>query len=397
MPVSILHNPRPELAIGVPSWAEDTGPARDFQRSLPGGQPTPLVELPHLARYLGLDRICVKDESERLGLGAFKVLGAAYAIARLLAERLGLDRPSFRQLAEQVQRRMPDATLVTATDGNHGKGVAWVARQLGLRAVVYLPSGAAPSRLQAIRELQAEAVLTDLNYDNAVRLARRQADEQGWLLVQDTAWPGYEQVPAWIMQGYATMAAEADEALQASGAEATHLFLQAGVGSMAASVQGYWLTRGGEVPTTVIVEPERAACFYRSMRVGDGQAHAVAGDLATIMAGLACGEPNPLAWPLLSQTAAAFASCPDYVAALGMRLLAHPLGDDPQVEAGESGAVGLGLLALLMRQPALAADRQCLGLSEQSTVLLFNTEGATDPVNYRKVVWENAYPSPIEF
>jgi diaminopropionate ammonia-lyase len=245
-----------------------------------------------------------------------------------------------------------------------------------------------------MRDLGGEAILTELSYDAAVRWAAGKAEEHGWWLVQDTAWSGYEQVPRWIMQGYATMAAEADAQLIDAGAEATHLLLQAGVGSMAAAVQSYWSAENGRVPCTVVVEPDQAACFYHSTQAGDGRSHAVVGELATIMAGLACGEPSPLAWPVLSHSAVAFASCPDYVAALGMRLLASPLGNDPRVVAGESGAVGLGLLALLMLQPALAEDRRRLGLGRDATVLIFNTEGATDPENYRRVVWAGSHPVP---
>lgn len=399
MSVSILHNPAPSLFTSGDDWESGVRSARVLHRSLPGFTSTPLVELPCLAAYLGVGRLFVKDESQRLGLNAFKVLGAAYAVARMLSERLQLScQPGFPELAATARERLPEATLVAATDGNHGRGVAWVAQQLGLRAVIYLPAGAASSRLQAIKDLGGQAILTELNYDDAVRLAAGQAEQQGWLLVQDTAWPGYSRVPAWIMQGYATMAAEAEEQLGAAGAQVSHLLLQTGVGSMAAAVQRYYLAHSAnDAFKTVVMEPEQAACFFHSMQVGDGAAHSVGGDLHTIMAGLACGEPNPLAWPVLSQSAAAFASCPDYVAALGMRLLASPLGTDRRVEAGESGAVGLGLLTLLMRQPTLLADRQRLGIDNRSTIMIFNTEGATDPENYRRVVWAGAYPTPIDF
>lgn len=396
MAVELVYRP-----AGVPVWRPDADWARELplvqalHQSLPGYQPTPLVELPGLAGRLGVKRLFVKDESQRLGLQAFKVLGAAYAVARLLAEQLQLPAlPDWPELAAVARQRLPGMTLVTATDGNHGRGVAWVARSLGLRAVVYLPAGAANGRVQAIQAAGGEAIVTDLNYDDAVRLAAQAAADQGWWLIQDTAWPGYQQVPAWIIQGYTTLAVEADRQLQAAGATATHLLLQAGVGALAAAMQTYWLSRCGPQPVSLLVEPERAACFYRSVQVGDGQPHAVAGDLATIMAGLACGEPNPLAWPVLSQTAAAFASCPDYVAALGMRLLAAPIAGDPSVEAGESGAVGLGLLALLLCGPTLQEHRQRLGLGADSTVLLLNSEGATDSAGYQRVVWGGEHPLP---
>jgi diaminopropionate ammonia-lyase len=386
--ISFLYNQPRGFDPTTADWLRLDPAIRRFHCSLPDFSPTPLVELPGLAKRLGVGRVFVKDESKRLGLAAFKVLGVSYAVARLLADKLQLDisELSFPSLRSLVRERLPNATFTTATDGNHGRGLAWIAHQLGLRSVIYLPQGAAEARRQAIQDCGGNPVVTDLNYDEAVRLAAEQARENGWWLVQDTALTGYEQIPAWIMQGYTTMAAEAREQLQAAAASPTHLFLQAGVGSMAAAVQGYWLCHDGSDFRTVIAEPEQAACYHHSIAIGDGRAHAVTGDLATIMAGLSCGEPNPLAWPLLRDTACAFASCPDFVAEQGMRALARPAPGDPQVVAGESGAVGIGMLVELSRNLDLAYHRQRLGLDEHSTVLVFNTEGATDPVNYHQVV-----------
>lgn len=391
--------PRHEEPVAIPSYCQPTAAAiaRRFHKGLDGYQSTPLHDLPALAQLAKVGKVLVKDEAERFQLNAFKVLGASYAVARLLAQRLGLDASNldFDRLAAAVQAQQEQLTFVTATDGNHGRAVAWAAQQLGQRAVVYLPQGAAPSRVAAIAGHGAEALVLDTNYDEAVRFAAAQAERNGWLLVQDTAWDGYEEIPAWIMQGYTTLADEAWEQMQALGVQPTHVFLQAGVGSLAGSQLGYWQTQRelARPPQFVVMEPSNAACFYLSAQQGDGQAHTVTGELKTIMAGLSCGEPNPLAWPLLRDYATAFVSCPDYVAAYGMRILGNPWLGGPRLTAGESGAVGAGLIALLA-EPGYAAWRQRLGLDESSVVLLINTEGATDPVNYRNVVWGGQHPVP---
>ncbi len=385
--------------VAIPSYCQPAAAAkaRRFHRSLAGYNNTPLYDLPGLAHLAKVGKVLVKDESERFGLNAFKVLGASYAIACLLARRLGLDADSldFEGLAAAAQSQPEPLTFVTATDGNHGRAVAWAAEQLGQRAVVYLPQGASPHRVAAIVEHGAEAVVLDTNYDEAVRFAAKRAEQEGWLLVQDTAWTGYDEIPTWIMQGYTTLADEAWDQMRVLGVTPTHVFLQAGVGSFAASQLGYWqsqreLTRP---PQFVVMEPSNAACFYLSAQCRDGQPHAVMGDLQTMMAGLSCGEPNPLAWPLLRDYVCGFFSCPDYVASYGMRILGNPWFGGPRVTAGESGAVGAGLLALLA-EPVYAEWRQQLGLDENSVVLLVNTEGATDPVNYRRVVWEGHCPLP---
>ncbi|MGG3887228.1 diaminopropionate ammonia-lyase [Brevibacillus panacihumi] len=296
--------------------------AETFHRTFPDYQPTPLVGLPGLATKLGIRQLLVKDESHRFGLNAFKVLGASYAIARYLCEKLGIpiEEADFAYLrSEEVKRQLGELTFVTATDGNHGRAVAWAAAQLGQKAVVYLPKGSASQRVEAIRKTGAHAHVINGNYDEAVRLSDQMARERGWQVIQDTAWEGYTDIPAWIMQGYTTMAAEALQQIaeQFPGETPTHLFLQAGVGSMAAAVLGYVVARNpSQYPFAIIVEPHAADCFYRSA-AGDGRALPAMGDLRTIMAGLACGEPSPLAWEILRDYADAFASCPDSVAAEG--------------------------------------------------------------------------------
>lgn len=365
------------------------GRAMAFHRTIPGYVPTPLVSLPALARELGVDKLWVKDESKRFGLNAFKALGGSYAIARWMGEQLGLEELTFEALtASPVREKLGEITFVTATDGNHGRGVAWAARELGCRAVVYLPKGSAQERLENILALGAQAEITDLNYDDAVRLAAQKAEKKEWVLIQDTAWPGYEQIPAWIMEGYTTLAGEIFEQLAQEGEEPpTHLFLQAGVGSFAGAVLGSVLCRWGKnCPVTCIVEPDQANCLYRTAKAADGQMHPVTGEMNSMMAGLCCGEPCTLAWDILGPCADAFLSCSDDYAALGMRLLGRPRGSDPVLVSGESGAAGVGALAGILQEERLHDLCWTLGLGETSRVLCISTEGDTDRENYRAIL-----------
>ncbi len=357
-------------------------------------EPTPLAKLPATAACLGLGEVYVKDESYRFGLNAFKVLGGSYAIGRYLTERLGkeISQVDYKTLtSDEVKQQLGGITFVTATDGNHGRGVAWAARQFGQKAVVYMPKGSAAERLANIRAEGAEASITELNYDDAVRLANSQAEEKGWVMVQDTAWEGYEDIPTWIMQGYGTMGLEAYDQLPQMP---THIFLQAGVGSMAGAVTGLFAACCGENrPVVTIVEPEKANCLYQTAKANDGQRHFVTGEMNTIMAGLACGEPCSIGWNILADYADHFISCPDYVAAKGMRILGNPAGKDDRVISGESGAATFGCVAEIMTNPALAWMKEKLGLNETSRVLFFSTEGDTDRENYRAIVWDGKYPS----
>lgn len=371
---------------------------RAFHATMPGYVPTPLAALPALAARLGLGSLHVKDESRRFGLKAFKVLGGSYAIARYLAGRLGRDLgdlPFPVLTGDEVKEALGEVTFATTTDGNHGRGVAWTARMLRQRAVVFMPQGSAPFRLEAIRAEGARAEILSLNYDDAVRYTDRMAREHGWVVVQDTAWEGYRDIPLWIMQGYGTMVVEALAQLEERReGMPTHVFIQAGVGSLAGMVQGALRARfGAAAPRVVVVEAAAAACFYESAVAGDGKSRAVGGDLSTLMAGLACGEANPLGYEILRDHAEAFVSCPDYVAARGMRVLGNPLEGDPRVVSGESGAVTAGLLPYLLEHPSLRPLRESLSLGTGSRVLLFSTEGDTDPQRYRSVVWDGEYPT----
>lgn len=382
---------RPIKAYGV----ETARRVRAFHALFPEYRVTPLVQLAGLARELGVRQILVKDESFRFGLNAFKVLGGSWAVGRVIAERLGcaVDELSYARLTSpETRAALGELCFVTATDGNHGRGVAWAAQRLGQRCVVYLPRGTAPERFANIRALGAEASITELSYDDAVRLAARHARESGWVLIQDTAWPGYETVPGWIMEGYTTLGLEIAEAL--GDAVPTHLFLQAGVGSMAGAITAFFADRyGPRCPRIVIVEPTRADCFYRTAAANDGRLHAVTEEMDTIMAGLACGEPCPPAWEILHRQAEAFVAIPDTVAAEGMRILGNPLPGDARIVSGESGAAAFGLAAELLRRTEHAPLQKALGLDADSRILCISTEGDTDRANYRRIVWDGAYPN----
>jgi diaminopropionate ammonia-lyase len=389
--VALQHNQNDKCDLTFLS-ADTVKKVRAFHKSFPMYRETPLAQLPETAKEMGLDKIYVKDESYRFGLNAFKVLGGSFAIGNYLARKLNksIDEVSFSMLLDpEVKKQLGDLTFVTATDGNHGRGVAWTANQLGMKSVVYMPKGSAEERLENIRAAGADASITDLNYDDAVRLANRQAEEKGWIVVQDTAWEGYEEIPTWIMQGYGTMGLEAFEQLPE---KPTHIFLQAGVGSMAGAMAGLLSDIYGEDrPIIVIVEPNKADCLFRTAEANDGTLHIVTGNMDTIMAGLACGEPCSVGWNVLKNYADFFISCPEYVAANGMRILGNPLGKDDRVISGESGAAAFGAVAEIMKNPELANMKEALGLDENSRVLCFSTEGDTDKENYKAIVWEGKY------
>ena len=378
---------------------ENVSKARAFHQSFPQYSVTPLAKLDGMARELGVAGVFVKDESYRFGLNAFKVLGGSFAMARYIAGELGKDvgEVDYAYLtSRKLKEEFGQATFFTATDGNHGRGVAWAANQLGQKAVVHMPKGSVKSRFDNIAKEGATVTIEEVNYDDCVRMAAQEAAQTPrGVVVQDTAWEGYEEIPAWIMQGYGTMAAEAAQQLKEAGVNRpTHIFVQAGVGSLAGAVQGYFANLfPGETPVTVIMEAQAADCLYQGAVAGDGKERFVTGDLQTVMAGLACGEPNTLSWDILKNHASAFVSCPDWVAAQGMRRLAAPVKGDPQVVSGESGAVGMGLLAALLEGDAYQDLRRAIGLTKDSVILMFSTEGDTDPENYRRIVWNGALPT----
>lgn len=374
--------------------AELANKIRQFHSQIEGYQMTPLVSLPQLAKKLGVKSILVKDESYRFGLNAFKVLGGSYALGSLLAEYLKVNivEIDLKTVSTKLDKSL---VFITATAGNHGTGVAWAAREMGQKAVVYMPKGSSSVSVERIRGLGAECIVTNINYDDTVRLARQIAEKNGWMLVQDTAWEGYEKIPTWIAQGYMTMADEAiEQAVAMNESMPTHVILQAGVGSMAGGVLGYIADKlGADNFEAIIAEPEAADGIYRSGTSDQGDIVNVTGELDSIMAGLACGEPNPITWPVLKDCSNYFASVKDNVTAIGMRVLGNPLIDDDKVISGESGAISLGLLYKLCSDASNKDVRKELGLNEEAVILVFSSEGDTNPARYRDIVWNGDYAS----
>ncbi len=358
LPFRVFANPR----LGRPH--ADILPDAGYRRAKAaitgwdGYAATPLLDLPDLAREAGLGALRLKDEAGRFGLGSFKALGGAYAVAAIRAER-GADTA---------------LTVACATDGNHGRAVAWGAQRFGCRCVIFVHATVSHGRVDAIARYGAEVRRVAGTYDDAVREAARQAAANGWIIVSDTAWPGYTEIPRLVMQGYRLIADEA--AAQWQGAPPTHVFVQGGVGGVAAAVSVQTRASFAPAPALIVVEPDRAACLLASAELG--QPTAIPGDLDTIMAGLACGEPSSLAWEELNHAAVAFMAVPDEAAIACMRRLA-----EQGIVAGESGVAGLAGCLLAAADPAA---REALGLDHDSRVLLFSTEGATDPELYRQLV-----------
>jgi diaminopropionate ammonia-lyase len=352
-----------------------------FHRRLPGYRETPLSRLEAAERELGVRAVWVKDESDRFGLPAFKVLGASWAVYRKIVAEHGIPDEgwwSLDQLKELVLRP-PRLELVTATDGNHGRGVARVAAWFGLGARVYMPAGSAEARVEAIRSEGAEVIVVDGDYDEAVERAAREAGAHAWL-VQDTAWPGYEEIPSWIVEGYSTIGHEVDEALARAGESDPDLVVvQIGVGSLAAAIVRHYKHAGrSAAPRVLGVEASGAACALESIRAGERRS--AWGPHRSVMAGLNCGTLSSIAWPVIRDGIEALTVIDDEAAFRAMRILAGG-----GIASGESGAAGLAALL-----ETAAMDRsilgESLGLGPRSSVLVISTEGVTDPELYRRVV-----------
>jgi diaminopropionate ammonia-lyase len=351
--------------------------------SWPGYTATPLRALSKLAGAAGIGDILYKDEGERFGIGSFKALGGAYAVLLLLQRHILACRHatiSARELISGPHANLTSRVTVTcATDGNHGRSVAWGARTFGCRCVIYVPESVSQGRCRAIEAYGAQVRRVAGTFDDAVRQAAAHAAAHGWHVVSDTSYGGCSDAPRDVMQGYSLMV---DEALSQCGVPPSHVFVQGGVGGLAAGVCSHlWERFGSARPRFVVVEPEKADCLLRSAVAGCPTP--VRGPLDTIMGGLACGEVSPLAWQILEPGADAFATIGDDAAADCMRLLAEGCcGDDPVV-AGESGVAGL---AGLLLSCADADARRLLGLQSDSRVLVLGTEGATDIETYRAIV-----------
>lgn len=362
--------------------------AHDEISHWPGYTPTPLYALDGVSSALDLGGVWYKDESSRFGLGSFKALGGAYAVARLLKRELvnrGIctQQPSTEALLSGAfSEALQDIVITCATDGNHGRSVAWGCQLFGCGCVIYIHATVSEGRRAAIAAYGADVVRVPGNYDDAVRQAAKDAAELNRFVVSDTSYPGYMEVPRDVMQGYTVMASEAFDQLP-DGIVPTHIFLQGGVGGLAAAVTAQaWIHYGEARPRCIVVEPDQAACLYESAIKGEPVA--IHGDLDTLMAGLACGEVSLLAWEILSEGASDFMTVTDESAVDCMRLMAnneacstHP------IVAGESAVAGMAGLILGGQNSQL---RDALGLNAQSQVLLIGSEGATDPELYTQMV-----------
>lgn len=373
-PTQLFHNPNPQALAG--------GPAGDaplaFHRRLPGYQPTPLVELPALARQLGVGRLWLKDEAQRLGLPSFKILGAAWAVYRALVARLGAEPvwATLDELAAHVAPLRP-LSLAAATDGNHGRAVAHMARLLGLTAQIFVPAGTAAARIAAIASEGASVTVVDGSYDDAVARSAELAGPH-CLVIADTSWPGYEDVPRQVIAGYGTIFAEVDAELAACGEPPPELVVvQMGVGALAAAAVGHYRHPASAAPPRLIgVEPTRAACVLASLRAG--AIVSVPGPHDSIMAGLNCGAPSLIAWPLLQAGLDLCLAVDDRYACQAVRKLAAA-----GIAVGETGAAGLAGLLALRELPAAAA---AAGLGAATRVLLIATEGVTDPTARARIL-----------
>ncbi len=386
-----LCKPRPEWPGEEYAFLKDSG-MLGFHRSLPGYEPTPLRELPALAFRLGLGAVLVKDESRRFGLKAFKALGASYAIYRFLKKKWH-DRfqapftpESFRD--PKALAALGSFTFCAATDGNHGRAVAWTAKMLGQKAVIYMPADSVPARVESIRGEGAEVVLLGGTFDDCVRRCAGDAAANGWQAISDTAYFGYREIPGWILLGYTTIFAELEGLLHGPmkiGVDA--VILPAGVGGLAAAGAFYYAKHyGSKRPVLICVEPVSSDCFLESVRFGKGEPLPTRGRQTSIMAGLNCGVPSPLAWPIVRDAIPFFLAVSDKYAEQAMRRYNRPLGMDPRVVSGESGSSGLAALLALTNSDKLAGIRSKLPLNQNSRILLLNTEGDTDPENFQKIV-----------
>lgn len=367
----------------------------EYHKKFPMYKETPLVDLKNLAKELKVKKILIKDESFRFGLNAFKVLGGSFAVGKVVADKLGvkLSDMTFEKLtSKEVKEKLGDITFITATDGNHGRGVAWAANKLNQKSIVFMPHGSAKERVENIAREGAEVTVLDGNYDEAVRYANSLAEKHGYIMVQDTAWDGYEDIPRWIMQGYMTLAWEIYSEMQANYIKPTHVFLQAGVGSFAAATTGFLSNMyGKDKPYITIVEPSSVACIYESAKANERIL--VGGIHDTIMAGLACGEPNTFGLKVLQDYADSFISASDEFAAHGMRVLGNPLLDDTRVISGESGAATIGVLSKILSEEEYKDIKRELLIDENSVLLFVSTEGDTDKKSYREIVWDGKYSS----
>ncbi len=388
--IDILKNTHDKNYINYGSFStKESCKSINFHKTFPNYKPTPLVNLTRLANCIGVSKILIKDESRRFGLNAFKVLGASYATAKIISEKFGLNGESLSfEIFNRpdVKLKMNNVTLVTATDGNHGRGVAWMAQQLGCKCVVYMPKGTTTARLNNIKNLGADASIIDGSYDDAVLLAKLNSEKFDWVLIQDTAWPGYEKIPLWIMQGYLTIMEEIDSQLNSE--IPTHIFVQCGVGSLPAAILSYCIIKYKcAKPIFINVEPYDAACVFESVK--NNKIISLSNEMNSIMAGLCCGTPSNIAFDILSKHADFFIKCDDSITITGMNLLGRGGFGDTKIVSGESGAVTTGLVYKLLTDETYSEFVNQLKINKDSKILLISTEGDTDPVFYKRILSQN--------
>jgi diaminopropionate ammonia-lyase len=363
--------------------------AFDFHRKLPGYERSPLIDAPSLAAALGVGKVTIKDESSRFGLPAFKFLGAAWAVYKALLKHIGESVPPWRTFDDLRERfaSLKPLTLVAATDGNHGRAVAHMARLLGFDAHILVPMEMAQARIEAIKGEGAAVTIVPGTYDDAVAHVATLASERA-LVISDTAWEGYTEIPRWIMEGYTTILRELDEQLaQQDDTRVDIVAVQMGVGGLATAVA--WHYRRPDLayqPKIVGVEPLAADCVLASAQAGH-IVH-VPGPHRSIMAGLCCGIPSLVAWPIISKGIDLFVAVDDDWARAAMRELATA-----GVVSGETGAAGLAGLLALLTGPGKEENRRLLGVTPKSHVVVISTEGATDPDAYKRIVGSLSYPA----
>jgi len=352
--------------------------------SWPNYAPTPLYHLSDLAKQIGVSDILYKDEGPRFGLGSFKALGGAYAGMRVLQREMATKLGRDVGLAEIRDGSLADdigqITLSAATDGNHGRSLAWGAQMVGAKCKIFIHKEVSEGRAQAMRDYGADVIRVDGDYDESVRVARQESEKNGWFVVSDTSWEGYTTAPKDVMAGYGVMA---DEILGQIADVPTHLFIQAGVGGLAAAMTARLRQKTGDATRVIVVEPELAGCIFASGAAG--KATVVPIHEETLMAGLSCGEPSSLAWDILGQEVGDFMTIPESLVGPTMRLVAKPAGTDPAIEAGESAVCGLAAVICAARRKEM---REALGLDANSRVLLIGSEGITDAEIYDKIMQE---------
>lgn len=386
--IEIIANICPKKDTPVKDYAfEAVEDVRRLHKGVKGYAPTQLVSLKKFAKECGIKGMLVKDESTRFNEQAFKPLGGIYAIFRVICQELGLDYHTTtlgELLQEPFHSKITKMVFITTTDGNHGRGVSWASSILGSKSYVFMPKGTVEVRAEKIRKAgNATVTITEMLYDDCVKYTAKLARENGWHLIQDTSWDGYEEVPHWIMLGYTTMAYEAILQMKEMGFEQpTHVFLQAGVGSMAGAVAACMkATFGDKCPIISMVEPTEVACMYESMRKGDGRPYTSHGSNFTIMAGLNCATPCNLAWKLIRDYSQFAITMSDDITEQGMRTLAKN-----GIISGESGASTSGLVDVILHDPSFSKAKELLGINQDSVILVFSTEGDTDPENYKRII-----------